>query len=147
MQKSLIGQWKGRYVYGNGYEERIQGKSVEFLLEISEHDDIIKGTCIDDETKNLFKTPASIEGTFEDNTIVFYKTYPLVHDVDEDDEAFITEYETPPSIQYSGILKQRLISKTLYFEGTWEITGSFISENGTAEYYELEGKWRMDKLD
>ncbi len=146
MHQSLIGQWKGRYVYGNGYEEHVQGKAVEFLLEILEDDDLIRGTCIDDETKNLFKTPATIEGTFENNTIVFYKTYPLVFDLDDDDKAFIAEYETPPSIQYSGILKQRIYSKTLYFEGTWEISGSYLAEDGKAEYYELEGKWRMNKV-
>ena len=37
---------------------------------------LVRGACIDEETKGVLSEPAKIEGTFENGSILFYKTYP-----------------------------------------------------------------------
>jgi hypothetical protein len=49
------------------------------------------------------------------------------------------------SIQYKGHLKRRFFSKAYYFEGEWEINGSFLGEDGYPYYYSSAGVWKMTK--
>ena len=146
MIESLTGKWLGIYIYGAGYEDELRGKTVPFEIEFWEEDSLVKGTCIDEETRHLFKTPSLIAGTFENGTLIFYKTYPSLYDIDANGEAYIIDDAKPPSIQYTGWVKRKCFSKKLYFQGNWEIHGSFMDEEKRAQYYELEGTWKMKKI-
>lgn len=143
MKEFVSGKWFGEYVYGAGYEPGLIGKRVTFEMVLSEQDSLITGYCIDEETKHLFKNGSAIEGIIEGGKLQFYKTYPFVYELDEKGVAYISEYVTPPSIQYTGWLKKKWFSSKVYLKGSWELHGAYIAANGPAQYYALEGTWKM----
>lgn len=145
MSTTLNGKWEGEYVYGSGYEESLVGKRVLFEMFLEEEDGLIRGSCSDSETRHIFNTPATIEGSFEHGAIVFYKTYPCFYEFDEYGMAVISDTDTPPSIEYKGVLKKKIFSKRTYFDGTWEINGSFVDAEGNAQYYSCNGTWSMER--
>jgi hypothetical protein len=140
----ISGKWNGEYIYGNGYEDKLRGKTVRFSMELFADGDLIRGTCTDDETKVLFSKPATIEGSFEHDTFIFYKTYPKQPGL-VGASALIAENYSSTIIQYTGALKKKFFSPTRYFEGIWEINGSYLDENRNARYYALNGTWKMKK--
>lgn len=140
----ITGQWIGEYTYGDSYTEELRGKSVKFSMDLFSDGEVVRGTCIDEETKELFSKPAKIEGTFKHDTILFYKSYPEAKGLVGASRLIAEEYNRT-SIQYTGILKKKLFTRTLYFEGTWEISGSFLDEEGVARYYTFDGTWKMKK--
>jgi len=145
-RESLVGTWKGFFIYGEGYEPEVVGTRVAFTIEITEDEEIVRGFCIDDETREIFEDPVPIEGTFEDGTLTFYKSYPFTYDIDDVGQPVVVSYEKPPSIQYTGILQNKLFSNEPFFKGVWSIDGSMTDENGDARYYSVNGGWRMDKI-
>lgn len=143
---TITGEWTGKYIYGDSYEEELRGRSVPFFMKLFFDGEFIKGTCIDEETNGIFSEPAKIEGTFENNTILYYKSYPDPQGLVGPSLLIAKEYNSTTSIQYTGVLKKKLFSRTRYFEGTWEIHGSFLDKDGIARYYTLDGTWKMEKV-
>jgi hypothetical protein len=141
----ITGKWIGEYVYGDSYENELRGKAVKFSIELFSDGELIRGTCIDEETHALFREPATIEGSFENDAILFYKTYPGEDDLIGASRLIAREYNRN-RIQYTGILMKRFFTGTHYFKGAWEINGSFLDKNGTAIYYESDGTWSMKKV-
>ena len=105
----------------------------------------MSGTCNDDYTKQLFKTPATIDGSFEENRIYFIKRYPSLLTIDKNGQTIIIPDEPSLSIQYAGYLRKGFLTKKIYFEGEWSIDGSFLDENGNANYFSSSGRWKMTK--
>lgn len=141
---SITGKWTGKYIYGDSYVDDLKGKSVSFTMDLFFDGEVVRGTCIDEETKGLFKDPSKIEGTFENDAILFYKSYPDAKDLVGASLLIAKEYNST-SIQYSGVLKKKFFSRKRFFEGTWEINGSFLDDNGISNYYALDGTWKMEK--
>ena len=144
-REGLVGTWKGFFIYGEGYEQELVGTRIAFTIDITEDDELVRGFCIDDETKQIFKDPVPIEGSFAEGVLRFYKSYPFTYDVDDVGNPFIAGYEKPASIQYTGVMHKKLFSNDPFFKGEWSIDGSFIDEFGQAQYYSASGGWRMDK--
>ena len=111
--ESITGKWIGEYIYGDSYVEELKGKSVKFLLELLSEGELISGTCIDEETKELYPKPARIEGTFENGSILFYKTYPSDLEMVEN-KLRALEYNSA-SIQYMGVLKKKFFFENSLF--------------------------------
>jgi len=145
MKGSISGKWSGVYIYGAGYEEDLRGKRVRFTVELFEDEQLVRGSCIDAETEHILTGKSKIEGTFENGLLVFYKTYPFTFDFAENDVAYIVEHVSSPSIQYTGLLRRSLFSRSHYFKGDWEIHGSYLDDNGCAQYYSSHGTWRMER--
>jgi len=142
---SITGKWIGTYVYGESYEKELQGKSVSFTMNLSYDGELIHGTCVDEETKALFSEPSTIEGTFEYDAVLFYKSYPKAKGLVGPSLLIAQQYNSS-SIQYKGVLKKKFFSRKRYLEGIWEIHGSFLDDEGIANYYTLDGTWRAEKV-
>jgi hypothetical protein len=144
---TIAGKWEGHYKYGTAYSLKKQAEPVPFTLEITINEDgIIKGICTDDIIKKLSLAPATIEGIFENDTILFIKTYPCLIIIDEHDNTVAIHDKPSAGIQYKGNLIRRLFSKKYFLKGIWDISGSFIDESGNARYYTFEGKWKLEKI-
>ena len=140
----ITGKWIGSYIYGDSYGEELKGKAVSFTMELVYDGQIIRGTCIDDETKELFREPSKIEGTFENDAVLFYKSYPKVKGLVGASLLIAQEYNSS-SIQYTGVLKKKFLSRKRFIEGTWEVNGSFLDDKGVANYYAFDGTWEVEK--
>ena len=117
-------------------------KKVRFTMRLYYDGGIIRGEAMDEEAEEFFAKPAQIEGTFENGVLEFYHTYRM--------DALIRTNFNPHnysdnSIQYKGNLKKKIFSRVYYFEGTWEISGSYLEENGNPYYYSGGGTWKMKK--
>ena len=55
---SITGKWIGEYVYGHSYEEEMRGKCVKFSMELQWDGELIKGSSVDEETKEIFSEPS-----------------------------------------------------------------------------------------
>jgi hypothetical protein len=144
---TIAGKWEGHYKYGTAYSLKYQATQATFTVEMSiDEDGIVKGTCIDDIIKKLSLSPASIEGLFENDTITFIKNYPCAIIIDEHDNTVALHDKPSHTIHYRGNLKRKMFSKKYFLEGVWDISGSFIDENGNAQYYTFEGTWMLNKL-
>jgi hypothetical protein len=80
---SIEGKWIGKLNYINNYPEEYSGKELDFEITITVDGDFFKGTCVDDITKELVLQPATIEGVFRNNEILFMKYYPCSVILDE----------------------------------------------------------------
>ena len=133
-------KWTGEYKYGGEYPE-IEGTTVAFEIQMTEQDGIISGTCIDEDTKEIFKDPIKIKGFIDGNVISFIKTYPYYYFLDKDGKIVIDNSMPPHSVSYSGSLNDRKDSCA----GDWEITadsqtfGEFIIDDI------MTGTWKMEK--
>ncbi|MBN9296622.1 MAG: hypothetical protein J0I41_06395 [Filimonas sp.] len=148
MSKSQIaGKWAGQLTYAKDYPEEYRSKIFSFSLDLSCCEDAVKGLCEDEFTNSLALNPATIDGFFKNDSIYFIKRYPCLIMMDEDNltKAFPTEPSV--GIQYRGRLVQRLFSKKKYFKGHWDISGSYMDENGNKKYYRSGGDWEMRKVD
>jgi len=56
----MIDKWTGFYTYEAGYPYEQRSKPFVFYLDWVIDNGIIKGTCVDEESKNLFTAPAQI---------------------------------------------------------------------------------------
>lgn len=144
---NIEGKWQGYYKYGKAYPLEYQAIPVSFMIEITlDENGIIKGKCIDDLITELGIGPASIEGTFENNTIVFMKYYPCLITIDQNNKTVAVHDKPSVGIQYKGSLKRKLFSKNYFLKGEWDISGSLIDERGTAQYYNFDGTWSLRKI-
>ncbi|HEX7903771.1 MAG TPA: hypothetical protein VF487_07825 [Chitinophagaceae bacterium] len=142
---TIEGKWIGHFVYGETYPKEFKSKKISFVIEIAKDNELIKGTCIDDLSREIFKNPAIIEGLFENDFITFIKRYPALLTEDENNN-LVAHFDKPSvNIHYKGVLTKNLFSRIYFFKGEWEISGSYLDEMGQANYYTFAGKWRMQK--
>ncbi|MBO9564988.1 MAG: hypothetical protein J7621_19585, partial [Niastella sp.] len=132
-------KWTGNYVYGEPYPEGIKGLSVPFTIEWIDKDGILTGTCTDDETKMYFDRPAAIKGFIDDGMISFIKTYPCRCEIDAAGHVTLFEREPAIDIHYSGTWVDD------HFEGEWDMTISYQTEDGFPKEYECTGVWALYK--
>lgn len=146
MSKIIInGKWKGYYEYSKGYPINLQNKKFEFLLEIWNDDEIIKGFCIDDITKEHFNEPAKIEGFIENNIITFILTYPSLVMLNNNDETEIDPKKPSLNIIYTGKIKKPIFTKKYIIMGNWDISTSFLDKNKNPHFSTCGGSWFMQK--
>ena len=141
----ITGKWIGSYIYGDSYVDELKGKKILFTLELVSDGELITGTCTDDETKDLFLEPSKIEGSFENDVVLFYKSYPTAKGLVGASLLIAQEYNFS-SIQYTGVIKKNFLSRKRFMQGTWEVNGSFLDDEGVANYYVLDGTWKVEKV-
>jgi hypothetical protein len=102
---SIEGKWIGKLNYINNYPEEYSGKELDFEITITVDGDFFKGTCVDDITKELVLQPATIEGIFRNNEILFMKYYPCSVILDENQKLMANSSSPSHGIQYVGAPK------------------------------------------
>lgn len=130
--KAVYGKqkWEGYFTYGEGYGLDIEDKQVRFILDIEIDEDSFTGTSVDFESKDLFDTPATIKGFFEDDTMSFVLKYPCTYFVDENGSLIIDKNQEHTDIHYFGYLDQ----DKKVVEGNWEmVTAQEKYDNGYLE--------------
>lgn len=138
----ISGKWSGEFVYGNMYDEQTRGKKVKFFMTLFYDGTIVRGTSMDDEAREVFREPARVEGTFENEVLLFYLTYSKESVIGNNKNA--ANYGVG-SIQYIGHLTRKMFSKEYYFKGTWEINESHLEPNGEIYHSQASGTWQMRK--
>lgn len=128
-------KWVGNFVYGEPYPDDVKGVSVPFYVEWTNVDGVLTGTCTDDETKMYFDRPSTIQGFVEGEVISFIKRYPCYWTVDEAGEVIIYEREPSMDIHYSGTFVDG------HYEGEWEMTIAYKTEEGFPKEYDCTGTW------
>lgn len=146
MLENISGKWVGHYKYGAGYSAEIQGMKEYFEMELTEEDGLIKGICRDDITNQLTISPAEIEGTFEKGHIYFIKTYQYEISFNEYGQSVAKPHKPSHAIHYKANLKKRFFSKTYFFKGEWEISGSYLNAKKVPFHYSFSGTWKMKKV-
>jgi hypothetical protein len=141
----LNGIWTGSYKYGRCYPEEYKNREEPFTLEINFDDVNFKGTCHDPFTKSLFGEPALVYGTFVPNLISFIKKYPALLSADENGKVFAEPGKPSLEIHYTGFYYKGILSKTIRFEGEWNMTHFRVNESGKKDFYSLFGTWSMKK--
>ena len=133
-------KWIGNYTYGELYPVDMRGKSYAFTIKWTVNEGIISGSCIEEESKNIFSEPIPISGFIEKKFISFIKKYP--HPIAKDDnlQSYIKENEPPLEIHYSGNFIDR------HFEGIWQLTLPYIGTNGRKYNRNLNGTWTMRRI-
>jgi hypothetical protein len=124
----------------------IQGMTEYFEIELTDENGLIKGICKDDITNELAILPASIEGTFENGLFYFIKTYQYAIVFDEYGQSVAIPDKPSSAIHYKARLRKRLFSKSYFFKGAWEISGSYLDANKAPFHYSFSGTWKMKKL-
>ncbi|HLK29834.1 MAG TPA: hypothetical protein VKT28_14745 [Puia sp.] len=145
--KTIEGKWAGSFTYGHGYPLKQIGSSVPFTIDLKYKDGLIKGICIDDLVEELMLKPATIEGSFENRSILFIKRYSCNITRDINNKLIAEHNEPAVGIQYVGKLRRKFFSRKYFFKGEWDISGSFLDETGIARYYTAVGKWSMKKIE
>jgi hypothetical protein len=137
--QQLSGKWVGTYSYGEAYDEPVRGKTVDFEMELTVVNGVIKGECTDAEATAHFKQPATIEGSVFDNTIRFIKRYPHYWQHEGGVRRFLPKLPSQ-EINYSGRFEHDR------FEGEWEIITLLVDAQGETFSYKGVGRWYMKKL-
>jgi hypothetical protein len=133
--KFFSGIWKGEYVYGATYPDEMKDAAVDFELNITVTDGVIKGTVIEDIP---LRHPATVDGFIEGNFISFVKRY--AHAWAHDEIGDVIEYPDKPSheIHYTGTYADD------FFTGEWEIVVSQqVRYDGAILTSFLAGAWSM----
>ena len=134
----LSGKWIGTYTYGEEYDETVRGKSVDFELNISVVNGLIKGECTDGEASAHFDKPATIEGSVLHNSISFVKRYPYYWQHENGGQRFLPKIPSQ-EISYSGRFEND------QFEGEWEVITTLVDAQGEMISYKGVGRWSMVK--
>lgn len=142
----IEGAWEGFFTYGPDYPIEYQSIKEVFTMELSVVDGIIKGACVDSFIKKYFDEPAKVEGTLIDGVLSLIKKYPYFLGVDEYEQTYVDKALPSHEVHYRGQMKRKLFSSEYFVEGQWDISGSFLDEEGTARYYTDEGDWEMHRV-
>jgi hypothetical protein len=134
------GKWVGEYRYGKDYPGMHSKTQVSFEINMKVQDGVLKGECVDDETKNHFDKPALIEGTIRDNQISFKKKYPYFWDHDDNNKPRFLPKLPAREIEYTGHFDNGM------FTGEWIISSAFTDETGEIFEYRGTGSWQMKKV-
>ena len=146
MAAKISSKWSGFFTYMEqviSTEEWFERKRVPFIASLDIYaNGSIKGTTTDDESKDLFDSPATIEGFTNDGFISFIVKYP--HSYFEDENGIMqVEYGVDyPGCHYEGWLNEQGNK----FTGEWTIR---VSEQRKGligkefEIFEVWGTWEM----
>ena len=141
--KKLTGKWVGQYTYGEGYESVTQ-ESCPFEMDIIHDGFTLKGTCFEEKYKDILKSPATIEGSFEKSHISFIKKYPSQLAIDGSGETMVDDSKTGVPIHYTGSLTKKLFSRRYIFAGQWSMNEKLDFGGGVSKYITLSGTWSME---
>lgn len=133
------GKWVGEYRYGSNYPGMEKKAPVRFEINMTLVDGVLKGNCVDDETKGYFEKPAMIEGNIHDNIISFKKIYPFFWDHDDKNNPRFIPKLPARELEYTGKFENGK------FTGEWEISSVFTDETGEIFEYRGTGSWTMEK--
>jgi hypothetical protein len=136
---NFSGKWVGQYIYGENYPDGVKDMAVEFTIEMVANAGIVKGTCIDEQSKHLFEKPATIEGTIRNNVITFVKRYPHYWDIDENKRITQTPELPSQEIHYTGKFENNT------FLGEWERMVMCANDKGDVYESISSGKWIMKR--
>lgn len=133
------GKWVGEYRYSNEIAGMENKAPVRFEIEMTLERGTLKGVCVDEETKSYFDKPTPIEGTIQDNTIIFRKKYPFFWDHDDKNNPRFLPKLPPREVQFKGHFDNGK------FSGEWTVSSVFTDE--TDEVFESRntGTWSMQK--
>ena len=140
-------KFKGFFSYTNQDENGIEfEESVNFEMELEFNQGSFKGTTIDEETKDLFNEPITVEGFIEDEMINFVVTYPNNYYFDlEQNKLVVEKNKAYPGCEYLGSYNK----DSNKFEGEWRLP---IEQNNIGslqtDYTELydSGNWEMKRI-
>lgn len=142
--KTLTGKWIGQYTYGKGYEGVTQA-SCPFEMDLVHDGFALKGTCFEEQFKDVLKAPATIEGSFENKAISFIKKYPSMMVLDQDGQASADHDNTGTPIHYTGRLTKKWFPRRYIFTGQWSMNESLDLGGGISKYVTLSGTWSMER--
>jgi hypothetical protein len=135
----FTGKWVGEYWYGSDYPGMDQKAPVTFEIHMTLQNGVLKGECLDDETRSHFEKPALVEGTINNNEISFQKKYPYFWDHDDNFKPRFLPKLPAREIKYTGRFENGV------FTGEWIITSAFTDETGEIFEYRGSGSWQMHK--
>jgi hypothetical protein len=134
------GKWIGEYRYSNVHAGMEHKAPVKFEIEMTLEAGVLKGVCIDEETKGYFDKPTLIEGTIKDNDILFRKKYPFFWDHDDRNNPRFIPKLPAREVQYRGHFANGK------FEGEWTVSSRFTDETDEVFEYSNAGTWSMQKV-
>ena len=134
------GKWVGEYRYSNDHAGMEQKAPVRFEIEMTIDAGVLKGVCVDEETKGHFEKPTHIEGTLEGNNIIFRKKYPFFWDHDDKNNPRFIPKLPPREVQYKGHFDNGK------FTGEWTVSSVFTDETEEVFEYRNTGTWSMQKV-
>lgn len=136
--KSFAGKWQGQYTYGEGYGDRLKGKSGAFtiFMDVS-GDGRLTGKCLDEGATNQME--AIIVGRIIHGDIEFTKKYR--HHWKTDREGNMSENRDRESheVIYSGRFQNEV------FSGEWKIFTRSVRADGSIADRVIGGYWIMHR--
>lgn len=137
--EDLQGAWEGFYTYSDDYPKEYQFIKEYFTLELSVKGEILEGTIIDSLVDQYFDQPATVRGFLENNVLTLIKQYPHWMETGENGKIILDPTKPSHEIHMVGTLTTSWFSRRYFVEGSWDISGSFRDEGGTARYCTSEG--------
>lgn len=135
----ISGQWNGTYTLGPEYGEKLEGKTEQFTLTLTEMEPgVFEGIAIDLADNELAHVHGYVEGTF----ISFVKRYDNPQVIEEDGttrplEANVEQWHLHYSGNYDEVFAK--------FTGEWELTGPG-DHNAQRDSVDIfTGAWEMEK--
>lgn len=111
---NLEGKWIGTLTYGESYG-KWAGETLQFEMQLTEHNNLITGTSTDIQGWGLNPSPAEIRGEQSGNSITFIKQYRSFQLAGSPN--LIIKRQKGPEIIYSGVY----IEDERSFQGEWTI--------------------------
>jgi len=140
---NLTGKWEGIYTFGEAFPEAFRDKKVSFVLQLTDTDGDLAGTCMDEETNRVFGAPASIEGFLEDGMISFVKRFPYFFALGDDGSIITDKNRDSHEVMYNG----EPLPDQEGFSGKWEIVAEVEDAPfGSTVEHVLSGEWSMKKI-
>jgi hypothetical protein len=138
--KSFTGKWLGQYTYGEGYSDRLKGKSVPFTLIMEVvGNGILKGHCVDDGYMDEIDARAMIEGSIDGIFINFVKQYRHHWSTQADGGVQENKKRESHVVRYTGEYRNNI------FAGEWEITTPRVRKDGSIVESRSGGYWIIHK--
>ena len=141
--------FKGFFTYTNVDEDGLEfEETVNFIMELEFNASSFKGTSVDEETKDLFSKPITVEGIIEDDIINFNVKYPNNYYYDPEKGELVIEKDKPyPGCEYLGSYNKDQNK----YDGEWrlpvEVDQNDINSS-QSDYSEVfdSGSWEMSKI-
>jgi hypothetical protein len=136
--KKFTGKWLGQYTLGEGYGQRLKGRSSAFVLwmEVA-GDGRVTGKCLDEDVSMPME--AVIEGTIMGGNIEFVKTYRHYWQIDGDGNMSEKKDRESHEVVYSGNFRNEV------FSGEWKIITPFVGQDGGIRERVAGGYWIMHR--
>lgn len=140
--KSLMGEWRGYFEYGIGYQPPQFGSREEFKLLLNGGNDEFSGICIENNIDLPSNNESKIVGFVDDGLISFKKIYENTQVFNKQGGSDL-ELGKENEVHYFGEYDEK--SDTIY--GYWEIS---LVANGLNEDHligEGGGIWKCERAD